>query len=43
MMQGIQTLGNIPDIGAKLASMGRYDDDQIAHVAEGEVIVPLLS
>lgn len=40
MMQGIQTLGNIPDIGAKLASMGRYDDDQIAHVAEGEVIVP---
>ena len=39
-MQGIQTLGNIPDIGAKLASMGRYDDDQIAHVAEGEVIVP---
>ena len=24
----------------KLANMGQFDDDQIAHVAEGEVIVP---
>ena len=24
----------------KLASMGRFEDDQIAHVATGEMIVP---
>ena len=38
MMQGIQTLG--PGVADKMAAMGRFDDDQIAHVAEGEVIVP---
>lgn len=38
MMQGIQTLG--PGVAEKMAAMGRFDDDQIAHVAEGEVIVP---
>lgn len=37
-MQGIQTLG--PGVADKMAAMGRFDDDQIAHVAEGEVIVP---
>ena len=37
-MQGIQTLG--PGVAEKMAAMGRFDDDQIAHVAEGEVIVP---
>ncbi len=37
-MQGIQSLG--PGVAEKMAAMGRYDDDQIAHVAEGEVIVP---
>ena len=38
MMQGIQTLG--PDVAEKMAAMGQFEDDQIAHVAEGEVIVP---
>ena len=38
MMQGIQTLG--PGVADKMAAMGRFEDDQIAHVAEGEVIVP---
>ena len=33
-------MGNRQDIAEKLAAMGRYDDDEIAHVAEGEVIVP---
>ena len=37
-MQGIQSLG--PGVADKMAAMGRFDDDQIAHVAEGEVIVP---
>ena len=37
-MQGIQTLG--PGVADKMAAMGRFEDDQIAHVAEGEVIVP---
>ena len=38
MMQGIQTLG--PGVADKMAAMGQFEDDQIAHVAEGEVIVP---
>lgn len=38
MMQGIQSLG--PGVAEKMAAMGRFEDDQIAHVAEGEVIVP---
>jgi len=37
-MQGIQTLG--PGVADKMAAMGQFEDDQIAHVAEGEVIVP---
>ena len=37
-MQGIQTLG--PGVAEKMAAMGQFEDDQIAHVAEGEVIVP---
>lgn len=37
-MQGIQSLG--PGVADKMAAMGRFEDDQIAHVAEGEVIVP---
>ena len=37
---GVAALGNRQDIAEKLAAMGRYDDDEIAHVAEGEVIVP---
>ena len=36
---GLATLSN-QKMADKLARMGRYDDDQIAHVAEGEVIVP---
>ena len=36
---GLATLSN-QDMADNLARMGRYDDDQIAHVAEGEVIVP---
>ena len=36
---GLATLSN-QKMADKLAIMGRYDDDQIAHVAEGEVIVP---
>jgi hypothetical protein len=38
MMQGIQALG--PGVAEKMAAMGQFEDDQIAHVAEGEVIVP---
>ncbi|QDP47045.1 MAG: hypothetical protein Tp1109DCM542121_57 [Prokaryotic dsDNA virus sp.] len=37
-MQGIESLG--PNVAKKLAAMGQFEDDQIAHVAEGEVIVP---
>lgn len=37
-MQGIESLG--PNVAEKLAAMGQFEDDQIAHVAEGEVIVP---
>ena len=37
---GVASLGNRQDIADKLANMGQFDDDQIAHVAEGEVIVP---
>jgi len=37
---GVAALGNRQDIAEKLAAMGQYDDDEIAHVAEGEVIVP---
>ena len=37
---GVAALGNRQNIAEKLAAMGRYDDDEIAHVAEGEVIVP---
>ena len=37
---GIPSLGGRQDIAEKLANMGQYDDDEIAHVAEGEVIVP---
>ena len=36
---GLATLSS-QDMADNLARMGRYDDDQIAHVAEGEVIVP---
>ena len=36
---GLATLAN-QEMADNLARMGRYDDDQIAHVAEGEVIVP---
>ena len=32
-MQGIQTLG--PGVAEKMAAMGQFEDDQIAHVAEG--------
>ena len=39
-MEGIPSLGGRQDIAEKLANMGQYDDDEIAHVAEGEVIVP---
>lgn len=39
-MEGIPSLGGRQDIAKKLADMGRYEDDEIAHVAEGEVIVP---
>ena len=39
-MGGVPSLGGRQDIAEKLANMGRYDDDEIAHVAEGEVIVP---
>ena len=38
--EGVPSLGNRQDIAEKLAAMGRYEDDEIAHVAEGEVIVP---
>lgn len=37
---GVASLGNRQDMADKLANMGRFDDDEIAHVAEGEVIVP---
>tara|TARA_A100001035_G_scaffold165781_1_gene131319 strand:+ start:1258 stop:2628 length:1371 start_codon:yes stop_codon:yes gene_type:complete len=37
---GVASLGNRQDMADKLANMGQFDDDQIAHVAEGEVIVP---
>ena len=37
---GVPSLGGRQDIAEKLANMGQYDDDEIAHVAEGEVIVP---
>ena len=36
---GLATLSS-QKMADNLARMGRYDDDQIAHVAEGEVIVP---
>ena len=36
---GVASLGNRQDMADKLANMGQFDDDQIAHVAEGEVIV----
>ena len=39
-MEGVPSLGSRQDVAEKLAAMGRYDDDEIAHVAEGEVIVP---
>ena len=39
-MGGVPSLGGRQDMAEKLANMGRYDDDEIAHVAEGEVIVP---
>ena len=39
-MGGVPSLGGRQDIAEKLANMGQYDDDEIAHVAEGEVIVP---
>ena len=39
-MEGVLSLGGRQDMAEKLAAMGRYDDDEIAHVAEGEVIVP---
>ena len=38
--EGLPSLGNRQDMAEKLAAMGRFDDDEIAHVAEGEVIVP---
>jgi len=37
---GVASLSNRQDMADKLANMGQFDDDQIAHVAEGEVIVP---
>tara|TARA_E500000178_G_scaffold354575_1_gene424008 strand:+ start:43 stop:1440 length:1398 start_codon:yes stop_codon:yes gene_type:complete len=37
---GVASLGNRQDMADKLANMGQFDDDQIAHVAEGEIIVP---
>lgn len=37
---GVASLGSRQDMADKLANMGQFDDDQIAHVAEGEVIVP---
>lgn len=37
---GVASLGSRQDMADKLANMGRFDDDEIAHVAEGEVIVP---
>ena len=40
-MQGIESLG--PNVAEKLAAMGQFEDDQIAHVVEGEVIVPAQS
>ena len=36
---GVASLST-PMMANKLARMGRYDDDQIAHVAEGEMLVP---
>ena len=32
-MEGIPSLGGRQDIAEKLANMGQYDDDEIAHVA----------
>ena len=37
---GVASLGSRQDMADKLANMGQFDDDQIAHVAEGEIIVP---
>ena len=39
-MEGIPSLGGRQDMAEKLANMGQYEDNEIAHVAEGEVIVP---
>lgn len=36
---GVASLST-PAMADNLARMGRYDDDQIAHVAEGEMLVP---
>ena len=36
---GVSSLST-PEMANRLAQMGRYDDDQIAHVAEGEMLVP---
>ena len=36
---GVASLST-PMMANRLAKMGRYDDDQIAHVAEGEMLVP---
>lgn len=36
---GVSSLST-PEMANRLARMGRYDDDQIAHVAEGEMLVP---
>jgi len=36
---GVSSLAT-PEMADRLAKMGRYDDDQIAHVAEGEMLVP---
>ena len=36
---GVSSLAT-PELADRLAKMGRYDDDQIAHVAEGEMLVP---
>jgi len=36
---GVASLST-PMMANRLAQMGRYDDDQIAHVAEGEMLVP---
>jgi hypothetical protein len=37
-INGLETL---PQVGSLLAKLGRYEDAYIAHVAEGETVVPL--